>query len=365
MKKVFFVISTLNSGGIENYLLRFLKHYDGKFEIYIICKSSCEGELKKSYMDLKNIRFYKGSLSYLNPIPFLLFIRYINSIEPNAICDFTGNFAGIPLFLAKLARVPTRIAFYRGSTNRFKEKLFNKLYNNIMKRLVEYSATSILSNSQAAFQYFFKDTYSEDNRFHVIYNGINSKEFLRNKENLRVSLNISSNKFVVAHVGRFDPSKNHTTIIRVIQKVLSIDDSFVFILCGKNVDKELVHFVENNNLYENVKLLGYTNEVIKILNTADCFYFPSITEGQPNALIEALIKGLPFVTSNIAPILEVIPFEFRSQTVDTNDIDQATHKLLEIKNSPALQTDLNISEWAIKKFDSDKLFTMFYNEISK
>lgn len=365
MKKLVFVVTSLNSGGIENYLLRFLRNYDGEFNIYIICKSSCKGELKKSYMELKNIHFYEGGLSYLNPIPFLLFIRYINSIEPDAICDFTGNFAGIPLFLAKIARVPTRIAFYRGSTNRFKESAFNKIYNDIMKYLVCYSATSILSNSQAAFQYFFKDIYNKDSRFHVIYNGINSKEFLRDKQDLRLSLNISPNKFVVAHVGRFDRSKNHSTIIRVIQKVVSIDDSFVFILCGKNVDKELISFVEDNNLYENVKLLGYTSEVIKILNTADCFYFPSITEGQPNALIEALIKGLPFVTSNIAPILEVIPFEFRSQTVDANDVEQATYKLLEVKNSPALQTELNISEWAIKKFDSDKLFAMFYDKLSK
>lgn len=363
MKKVFFLISTLNSGGIENYLLRFLKHYDGEFEIYIICKSSCEGELKKYYMELKNIHFYKGGLSYLNPIPFIKFIRYVNFIDPDAICDFTGNFAGIPLFLAKLARVPTRIAFYRGSTNRFKENSLNKLYNNIMRHLVCYSATSILSNSQAALQYFFKDIHSEDNRFHVIYNGINSKDFLRNKEDLRSSLNISPNKFVVAHVGRFDRSKNHSTIIKVIKKLVSIDDDFVFILCGKHVDKELVDYVKHNNLYENVKLLGYTSEVVKVLNTADCFYFPSITEGQPNALIEALIKGLPFVASNIAPILEVIPSAFRSQTVDADDVEQAAYKLLEIKNSPTLQAELNISEWTIKKFDSDKLFTQFYDKL--
>lgn len=363
MKKLMFVVTSLNSGGIENYLLRFLKHYDGEFNIYIVCKNSCQGELKQEYMQIKNINFYNGKLNYLNPMLFAEFLSYISFIDPDAICDFTGNFAGIPLFLAKLARVPKRIAFYRGSTNRFKENSFNKLYNNIMKRLVYYSATSILSNSQAALQYFFKDIYSKDNRFHVIYNGINSKDFLRTKEDLRSILNISSNKFVVAHVGRFDRSKNHSTIIKVIKKVVSIDDSFVFILCGKHVDKELIDYVKNNKLGENVKLLGYTSEVIKVLNTADCFYFPSITEGQPNALIEALIKGLPFVASNIAPILEVIPSAFRSQTVDANDVEQAAYKLLEIKNSPALQAELNISEWAIKKFDSDKLFTQFYNKL--
>lgn len=365
MKKLIFIITTLDSGGIENYLLRFLRHYDGDFEIYIVCKKSCDGELKTDYTDLKNIHFYEGSLSYLNPILFFLFTRYIASIKPDAICDFTGNFSGITLLLARIAGVKKRIAFYRGSTDHFNNSFFKYLYNNVLNKLVFYNSTNILSNSQAALQYFFKDIHNKDSRFHVVYNGIDSVEFLRNKENLRVSLDISPDKFVVAHVGRFDSAKNHSTIVKVIQKAVAIDSNFVFILCGKNVDKELIDFVKINGLYDNVKLLGYTSEVIKVLNTADCFYFPSITEGQPNALIEALIKGLPFVVSNIAPILEVIPSEFRSQTVDADDVDQAVLKLVEIKNSKDLQFELNISKWAIKKFDSDALFAIFYNKLLK
>ena len=41
-------------------------------------------------------------------------------------------------------------------------------------------------------------------------------------------------------------------------------------------------------------MLGYRDDVNKILPIFDVFFFPSITEGQPNSLIEAMISDVPF-----------------------------------------------------------------------
>lgn len=135
MKKIVFLITSLNSGGIENYLLRFLKHYEGTFEPHIVCKNGCHGELKQDYAKIKNIHFYEGSLGYINPILFLKFKNFLSVAMPDCICDFTGNFAGIPLFLARFVGIRNRIAFYRGSTNHFSQNLFRNTYNSLMKGL--------------------------------------------------------------------------------------------------------------------------------------------------------------------------------------------------------------------------------------
>ncbi len=363
MKKVIFLITSLNSGGIENYLFRFLKHFEGEFIPFIVCKNGCHGELYEDYAKIKGIKFYDGALSYFNPVLFYKLKKFISTVNPDSICDFTGNFAGIPLFLSGIIGVKNRIAFYRGSTDHFESSLFKGIFNSIMNYLVYKNATHILANSKSAISYFFGNLALKDKRIDVIHNGINAHSFLEIKQDLRENLNIDKSKFVVVHVGRFDKAKNHSTIIKVAKKLIDLDKNYVFVLCGKNVDLEFQIYVKNNQLENNVKLLGYTKQVVKVLNTANCFYFPSITEGQPNALIEALVKGLPFVASNIKPISDVIPLEYHCQLIDPLDVDLAVKKIKEIKDNPILGESLNLSSWATNNFDADKLFSEFKNKL--
>lgn len=365
MKKVIFLVTTLNSGGIENYLLRFLRHYEGDFIPIIVCKNGIQGELYNKYREVKNIQFYDGRLTYINIFLFYRFYKFILKNNPDSICDFTGNFAGIPLLLAKLAGIKHRIAFYRGSTDHFYGGRVKNKFNSIMNYLVLKNATSILANSNLALDYFFGYRNIADDRLEVVYNGINASDFLNNKNNLRITLNIPKDKFVVAHVGRLDVAKNHTTIIEVAKKLVELSEDYVIILCGKNVDLEFKDIIrENQNLEGRIKLLGYTKDVIEVLNTANCFYFPSITEGQPNALIEALVRGLPFVASNIKPISDIIPKEYHDQLIDPLNIELAVEKIQKIKESQKLRDNLNLSKWAIDNFDADRLFSQFKDKLS-
>lgn len=356
-----FLVTSLNSGGIENYLLRFLKFYNGNFIPYIICKNGPTGELIEEYNKIEGIKFYPHQIGYINISLFNELYKFIGEVKPLAVCDFTGNFAGIPLLLAKWQNVQTRIAFYRGSTDHFSGSLFKNIYNSSMNRLVKKNATKVLSNSKAALVNFFGNEYSADKRFSVLNNGIDALSFLTDKHSLRKELKLEQEDFVICHVGRFDASKNHKVIMTVAQNLCRSNSNIHFLLCGKNVDINLEQQVKELGLEEKIHLIGYTKNVIQILNTGDCFYFPSITEGQPNALIEALIAGLPFVASNISPIREIIPEKFHNQLVDPNDVNSAAEKILEVKNSTELKESLDLSNWAIENFDAAKLFSQFYN----
>ena len=365
MEKIVFLVTSLNSGGIENYLFRFLKHYEGHFIPIIICKNGVHGELYEKYSQIKNIQFYDGNLTYINIFLFYKLYQFLLKNKPHSICDFTGNFAGIPLLLAKLAGVEHRVAFYRGSTDHFHGGRIKNIFNLAMNHLVFKNATAILANSNLAIEYFFGNLNLNDSRLDVVYNGINASDFLNNKNNLRVELNISKEQFVVAHIGRYDEAKNHITIMKVAKKLIELDKDYIIILCGKNVDKQFQNIIDKDqSLNGRIKLLGYTKDVIKVLNTANCFYFPSITEGQPNALIEALVRGLPFVASNIKPISDIIPLDYQSQLIDPLNVELAVKKIQEIKESQELRENLNLSDWAIQNFDADRLFSQFKNKLS-
>src|SRR5699024_2508483 len=159
------------------------------------------------------------------------------------VCDFSGNFAGLKLKMAQRAGVPRRVAYYPRSTNAFKEDFFRLKYNAWMHRLVNKYATTILSNSQAAFDFFFQQNWREDGRFEVVYNGVNIEKFTSVKRDLREELGIPKNAFVVGHTGRYNVAKNHKTIMKVAERLTQQYAEAYFIMCGNGVKKNLTPYL--------------------------------------------------------------------------------------------------------------------------
>jgi len=361
MKKVAFFVNDLNSGGIENYLLRFLQYYDGKIIPIVICKSGEFGHLEEKYRAIDQISLVKLKIGYLDFKAYLNLFKYLKQLNPDTVVDFTGNFAGFPLLVSKSAKISNRIVFYRGATNHFKESYFKKRYNDFLNLLIQKNATRILSNSKAALKFFFSN--QEDSRFEVIYNGIDAETFLKSRQDLRNELGIPSTGFVVSHIGRYTEAKNHKTIIEVAVELCRKNKDIYFIMCGKDVDTTYSKRVVDEKLQNQIKTLGYRTDVVNILNTSNLFYFPSLTEGQPNALLEALIAGLPFVASDIDPIKETIPAELHYLLVKPNDVSGAVKLIEQIVDDQVLQMKLDLSLWAKKNYSHQELFDKFYNKL--
>ena len=177
-KRVAFFVTALNSGGIENYLLRFLSHYKNEINALVFCKSGQLGELEPHYRALK-VKITPLKLGFLNPVPYLKFYQLLREEKIDSACDFTGNYASLPLLTAKIAKITKRVAFFRGSTNHFKETKLRMFYNDSMNKLLPRVATSILSNSKAGFNFFYPELWKDNpNKYKVIYNGINAEKFI-------------------------------------------------------------------------------------------------------------------------------------------------------------------------------------------
>ena len=362
-KKVCFLIPSLNQGGCETYLLRFLRFSGHKIESVVICRSLTSGDLYKKYMEL-NIKIVFQKVSFFNVYYWWRLYRFFAKNNFETVCDFTGNFAGITLWMARIAGIKKRVVFYRQSTNHFFESRLNLLYNRFVNYLVLKNATKILSNSNAAIDFFFNKRDKNDNRFLVIYNGIESSQFDISINNCysRSDFSIPEKAFIVGHVGRFDKSKNHQTIINVASKLCSEHPDIYFIICGKGTEL-LKPNILSLGLDNKVKILGYVSDVHLIYKIFDIFYFPSITEGQPNALIEAMISSVPIVASDINPIQETVPSFLTCQLVPSMDIIAACDKILEIykvKNSELIQ---KTKEWAQMIYDPHKLFIQFFQNL--
>lgn len=363
MKKTIFIVTSLDSGGIENYLLRFLRHFENKIQPIVICRGDHFGELEKEYLKINHIKLVRMDLTKFRFGSYYKLYTYLKNNNEYTFVDFTGSYAGILLLLANLAGIEKRILFFRGSSHDFEPTFLKVLVVNFLKNLGKINATKVLSNSKAALNFYFPKRNVNNSKFKVIYNGIDVEKMNFEKYN-KIDFNIPTDSFVIGHTGRYDRAKNHKTIIKIAEKICAKYNDVYFILCGKNTDLFLRKQIEESTiLKEKVKLLGYRNDVSNILTLFDLYVFPSITEGQPNALIEAMVSKLPIVASNIDPILETTPSFFHQELIDPLDADSFVDRIEEYYLDDSKRKSADFSEWAINQFSPNKLFNGFYSEL--
>jgi glycosyltransferase involved in cell wall biosynthesis len=357
-KKVCFFLYNLDPGGLEVYLLRFINFMDDKVEATVICKSGKTGQLLNDY-NASNIKIIPVKAGYFNFSGWFKIYKVLNADKFDSVCDLTSNFGGIYMFLGWLAGIRKRVAYYGQSTNHFKETRLNLLYNGFVNMLVRKFATAIVFNSQTACNFFFGS--KNDLRFKIIFNGVDSTQFLPEPDfSYRKELNIPENAFVIGHTGRLDEKKNHQTVLKLAKKLVPLKSDIFVVMCGKETNK-LEKDIRELGLGNRVFALGYRKDVNLFLRNINIFYFPSYTEGQPNSLIEALMTGLPFVASDIQPNKDTIPAGFEKQLVNADDFETASGIIMQVYNNRSLAANMSCRAWAIKTFDARLRFNEFYD----
>jgi len=355
--KVCFLIPSVLSGGIETYLLRFLNYLGDTMDVTVIVRKSSKGELYDAYK-ATGAKLVFMPLGYFQPGKMLGYYRFIKVNKFDIVCDFNANFAGLPMFLSRMAGIKRRITFYRQSSHHFKKTPLRVAYTNFLNGLVYKHSTDIYANSVTGLKYFFGDKYPADPRFRVIRNGVEISSFsdsFLGKPELREKLDLPKDKFIVGHTGRFAEAKNHFFLLDVAERLISADKSFYFVLIGNNTDK-LMPYIDKLGIKDNVMLLGYKSNIPEYLKAFDAFFFPSVTEGQPNALIEAMISGLPIVASDITPIIECMPEGDMKSLVNPSDVNTAAERILAVRQNPGKYT---YQDFASANFDAKKQFKVF------
>ncbi len=143
----------------------------------------------------------------------------------------------------------------------------------------------------------------------------------------------NSNVFI--HVGSFVPEKNHGGLVSIFNDYLKSDPSAKLILIGEGKLKESVELlVSEKNLNTNVFFLGKRNDVLKIIPLCNALIMPSLIEGLPGVILEAMISKTIVIAYNVGGIGEVINKEtgFLIDKDDTESFLTAMISLSKIEN---------------------------------
>lgn len=198
------------------------------------------------------------------------------------------------LMLAKKNRVPVRIVHSHSSENMGSK--FTYVMHNLNKIFLNNWSNVYLACSENSAKWFYGSRKAT-----IMTNGIELEKFKFNqsvRDKIRKQLNLKD-YFVVGHIGRFSPEKNHKKLIDIFKEIKKLNPNVKLILCG---DGEMRHEIEVQierlRLKNDVMLLGIIDNVNEILQAVDVVIMPSLFEGQPFALLEAQAAGLKCVVSD-------------------------------------------------------------------
>jgi glycosyltransferase involved in cell wall biosynthesis len=112
---------------------------------------------------------------------------------------------------------------------------------------------------------------------------------------------------VITNIGGFVPEKNHEGLINIFNKSLGKIPEIQLLLIGKGDLEEIIKSkVKELQIQNNVHFLGYRNDVLDILNNSKALVLPSLIEGLPAVILEAMYCETPVVAYNVGGIGEVV-----------------------------------------------------------
>lgn len=281
MKKIIFLINSLESGGAERVVKEISSSLSNEFKVIIYTlKESKFYKIDKNVevKTLLNVKTNKQMfLKYLLYIPKLK--KIIKKENPEKIISFLelSNFINI------LSNKNAIISFR--TTYDFFSKMKGSIYKLLIKLLYP-KAEKIIVNSKENKQNLLSHINYKEENIEVLYNNCNYDIVKKEKKQF--------NNFI--SVGRLIETKNFNKMIKSFNNYSNKNQKLIIIGDGPE-RANLENLIKRLNA-KNIKLLGEKQNVYDYLKKSDCFLYASSYEGFPNVLIEATYAKLPIITTN-------------------------------------------------------------------
>ena len=221
-------------------------------------------------------------------------------------------------FLAMLAGVKKRIAHHhqaytaqepvKGPKTRLvspPNHLLKSLLCSILCIPCKLFATHWLACGEAAAINGWGKRAVNNGKVTILPNAIDPERFKFSesaRKEIRAKYGIKDDDFVVGHVGRFYPQKNHDFLIDVFSDVHKQKPNAKLLLLGDGpLQDKIRQKVDSLGLTESVVFAGLQKDPAPFYSAMDVFCFPSLWEGLGIVLLEAQYNGLPCVVSNAIP----------------------------------------------------------------
>ncbi len=213
----------------------------------------------------------------------------------------------VPVFFVRPQSQVILVSRILSSTVKKRDLFHRRIYRKLAVAIVL---------SKLGKEYFLRMTGMDPKKVHVIPNGIVMEKYIEARQNraeFRAELGLKDHEIAVALVGRIDPLKGHLEFIQALASVKEKYPNVRALIVGEKTIGEwddyyarLEKTIEQHELQQHVRFLGFRNDVEKIYASADIFIMPSYAEAFGNVLLEAMASGLPVIATNTGAPPEIL-----------------------------------------------------------
>ncbi len=304
---VLHVFGRMNRGGAETRTVEVMRLIDRqRFRLIYCALSGKAGSFDQEIRDLGG-EVFPCRLGVSFPLKF---IRLLRRERVEVVHSHVLLSSGFVLFLARVARVPVRVAHFRSEGDGRVGTPRRRLQRAAMRRLVDRYATQIIAVTEATMHAVWGSRADADPRCQVIPNGVSTTHSIEVTESPpdRTRYRVAPDGLLVSHVGRSLPEKNRSRAVKIFSALIESGVPCSLALAGGMESDEratLQALATDHGVDDRIAYLGELEDVPYLLAASDLLLAPSLREGLPGVVLEACAVGTPVLASDVRGMLEV------------------------------------------------------------
>ncbi len=223
------------------------------------------------------------------------------------------------------------------------------IYEKCKERLAHY----IITVSQYDREKLINAFHYKPGKVHVIYNGVSVetiRELSQTNPGDASKYFKTTNSFILGCVSRLSPQKGLSYLIEALPAVIQKHQNVQLVIVGDGEERNsLKHRVNSLGMNDHVVFTGYINNSFYILSKFDIFLSPSLWEGIPYSIMEAMALGKPVITTRIMGMPEIVEDGINGYLVETRNPDMLSQKIIELIENPDLRHNMGKQSLEIVK----------------
>ena len=172
------------------------------------------------------------------------------------------------------------------------------------------------------------------------------------RHKIRAEMGVTDDAILICSVGELNINKNHSLVIRAMAQLASANVHYCIAGEGE-YHENLMSLPRELGIKDRVHLLGYCSDVHALYQASDIFCFPSLREGLPVALMEAMASGLPCAASRIRGNIDLLG-EDNEILFDPMDVEECKKRLEYMIDNITIGQKADSSE-ALSQFSKDSV----------
>lgn len=336
--KVLHIVATGTLSGAEKVVLDICTNLNrDRFEPVVVCA----GEELKGYYANNEIEAHIIDISKLNPIEIR---RLKNLIKEKNIDIVHGHDikASISGYLAsKRFKIPV-ISHMHASYYWMQKPSPLKLMDRYFRK--KYSLSIAVSEMARNYYLTHNNTINPESII-TLNNAFNFNELekakLQDSVNFKERLGIDRNKFIYGFLGRLIEIKGADLMIDSFNIVQKKKENTVLLIVGDGPEREkLEEKVRGYGISDKVIFTGYQKNVYDYMNIFDCFILPSITEGLPIAVLEAMAMKKTVISTPVAGLKDLMKDGYNGLILEERTEEALAEAMLTVYEKPELSRQM-------------------------